>query len=233
MPVTGDRTRLTPPVIAVDGPSGTGKGTLCLRLAERLGWHFLDSGVLYRLVGFLALRRGLALDDEPALAHLAEVLPVEFRLAAGVLDLRVDGEAVTELIRSERIGDAASRVAAFPAVRSALLARQRALRRLPGLVADGRDMGTVVFPDATLKIFLTASPEARAERRYNQLKSKGNDVSLPALLEDILARDERDATRAVAPLIPAPEAEILDTTLLGIADVMDCAMRLVRERGLA
>lgn len=223
----------SPPVITVDGPSGTGKGTLCLQLAAQLGWHFLDSGVLYRLVGFLARKRGLALDDAAGITPLAAGLPVEFRPHADELEILLEGEDVTEAVRNELIGDAASRVAAIPAVRDALLARQRAMRAAPGLVADGRDMGTVVFPDAPLKIFLTASAETRAERRYKQLKGKGNDVSLPALLEDIRARDERDATRAVAPLVPAPDAEILDTTLLGIAEVKDRVMHLVRERGLA
>ncbi|MBM4227359.1 MAG: (d)CMP kinase [Gammaproteobacteria bacterium] len=222
-----------PPVITVDGPSGTGKGTLCLRLAAQLGWHFLDSGVLYRLVGFLALKRGVVLDDAVALVPLAAALPVEFRPLADDLEIRLEHEDVTRAVRTEQIGDAASRVAACPPVREALLARQRAMRRAPGLVADGRDMGTVVFADAPLKIFLTASAETRAERRYKQLKGKGNDVSLTALLEDIRARDERDATRAIAPLVPAPDAEILDTTLLGIAEVTDRVMHLVRERGLA
>jgi len=222
-----------PPVITVDGPSGTGKGTLCLRLAAQLGWHFLDSGVLYRLVGFLALKRGVVLDDAVALVPLAAALPVEFRPLADDLEIRLEHEDVTRAVRTEQIGDAASRVAACPPVREALLARQRAMRRAPGLVADGRDMGTVVFADAPLKIFLTASAETRAERRYKQLKGKGNDVSLTALLEDIRARDERDATRAIAPLVPAPDAEILDTTLLGTAEVTDRVMHLVRERGLA
>jgi cytidylate kinase len=221
-----------PPVIAVDGPSGTGKGTLCLRLAAQLGWHFLDSGVLYRLVGFLALKRGVALDDAASLAPLAAGLPVEFRPLADDLEIRLEGEDVTRAVRTEHIGDAASRVAACPPVRQALLARQRSMREAPGLVADGRDMGTVVFPDAPLKIFLTATAETRAERRYKQLKGKGNDVSFAALLEDIRARDERDATRAIAPLVPAPDAEILDTTLLGIAEVKDRVMHLVRQRGL-
>lgn len=230
-----------PPVIAVDGPSGTGKGTLCLQLAAQLGWHFLDSGVLYRLVGFLALKHGVALDDSTGLVPLAANLPVEFRPLAHEaasdpvdgMEIRLEGEDVTRAVRTEHIGDAASRVAACPPVRVALLARQRQMRQAPGLVADGRDMGTVVFPDAPLKIFLTATAETRAERRYKQLKGKGNDVSFPALLEDIRARDERDATRATAPLVPAPDAEILDTTLLGIAEVKDRVMHLVRRRGLA
>ena len=221
------------PVLTIDGPSGTGKGTLGLALARELGWDFLDSGALYRLVGFLALKRGVPLDAATALQQLAASLPVEFRPEPDGTVILLEGEVVTEAIRNEVIGDAASRVAAWPEVRAALLDRQREMRRLPGLVADGRDMGTVVFPDAPLKIFLTASPEARAERRYKQLKGKGNDVSLPALLEDIRARDERDARRATAPLVPAPDAEILDTTQLGIDDVTDRVRQLIRARGLA
>lgn len=223
----------TVPVVAIDGPSGTGKGTLSERLARAFGWHFLDSGVLYRLVGTLALKRGVSLDDAAALGKLAATLPVEFRTGTTGVDIYLEGECVTERVREEAISAAASRVAAWPAVRDALLARQRALRRPPGLIADGRDMGTVVFPDAPLKVFLTASPETRAERRYKQLKSKGIDVSLATLLEDIRTRDERDAQRAVAPLRPAPDAEILDTTQLGIAEVEELVKRLMRTRGLA
>ena len=221
------------PVLTIDGPSGTGKGTLGLALARELGWDFLDSGALYRLVGFLALKRGVPLDAATALQQLAASLPVEFRPDPDGTVILLEGEVVTEAIRNEVIGDAASRVAAWPEVRAALLDRQREMRRPPGLVADGRDMGTVVFPDAPLKIFLTASPEARAERRYKQLKGKGNDVSLPALLEDIRARDERDARRATAPLVPAPDAEILDTTQLGIDDVTNRVRQLIRARALA
>jgi cytidylate kinase len=220
------------PVVTIDGPSGTGKGTLGLALARELGWDFLDSGALYRLVGLLALKRGIALDDPAALHLLAARLPVEFRPDAAGTVILLEGEVVTDAIRTEVIGDAASRVAAWPEVRAALLDRQRELRQPPGLIADGRDMGTVVFPDAPLKIFLTASPEARAERRYKQLKGKGNDVSLPALLEDIRARDERDAGRAIAPLVPAPDAEILDTTQLGIDDVTNRVRQLIRMRRL-
>ena len=220
------------PVVTIDGPSGTGKGTLGLALARALGWGFLDSGALYRLVGLFALKQGVALDDAVALQALAASLPVEFRPDATGTAILLAGEVVTDAIRTEIIGDAASRVAAWPEVRAALLDRQRALRRAPGLIADGRDMGTVVFPDAPLKIFLTASPEARAERRYNQLKGKGNDVSLPALLEDIRARDERDAGRAIAPLVPATDAEILDTTQLGIDDVTNRVRQLIRMRRL-
>lgn len=222
----------TVPVVAIDGPSGTGKGTLSERLARAFGWHFLDSGVLYRLVGTLALKRGVSLDDAAALGKLAATLPVEFRTGPTGVGIYLEGECVTERVREEAISAAASQVAAWPAVRDALLARQRALRRPPGLVADGRDMGTVVFPDAPLKVFLTASPETRAERRYKQLKGKGIDVSLATLLEDIRTRDERDAQRAVAPLRPAPDAEILDTTQLGIAEVEELVKRLMRTRGL-
>lgn len=219
-------------MIAVDGPSGTGKGTLALRLAEWLGWHLLDSGLLYRLVGLAAFRRGVAMNDGAALAGLAHELAAEFSPAAGRLGVLLDGEDVSRAIRSEEAGGAASLVAAIPAVRTALLARQRAFRAPPGLVADGRDMGTVVFPDAALKIFLTASAEARARRRYNQLKEKGIDVNLQTLLEDICNRDRRDERRSVAPLKPASDATILDTTELGIDDVVDHVKRLIRERGL-
>ncbi len=221
------------PVVAIDGPSGTGKGTLSQRLASLLGWHFLDSGVLYRLVGYLALKRGIAWTETDALGALAAALPVEFRTGVEEAEILLEGECVTGRVRDEIIGAAASQVAAVPAVRAALLARQHELRQPPGLIADGRDMGTVVFPDAGLKIFLTASPEIRAQRRYNQLKGKGIDVNLAPLLEDIRARDERDAQRAVAPLKPADDAIILDTTRLGIVEVEDLVMRLMHARGLA
>ena len=217
-----------PPVITIDGPSGTGKGTLSASLARRLGWHFLDSGLLYRLVGLLASARAIALDNAEALGNLAATLPVEFRAEPFELKVFLDGREVRDEARSEQAGAAASQVAAVPEVRTALLQRQYAFRELPGLIADGRDMGTIVFPDASLKIFLTASPEARAERRYKQLKGKGFDVNLARLLEDIRTRDERDAQRAIAPLKPAPDAVILDTTSLGIADVENRVMALAR-----
>lgn len=224
------------PVIAVDGPSGTGKGTVCQRLAQTLGWHFLDSGALYRVVGLAAQRDGVDLNAEGRLAELAANLDLCFvpdpRAEHGVAVL-LNGGDVSAAIRTEEAGGAASQVAAFPAVRAALLKRQRAFREPPGLIADGRDMGTVVFPDAVLKLFLTASPEERARRRHNQLKQKGIDVSLRALLEDILARDERDRRRAVSPLIPAPDARLVDTTALGIEAVVGRAMQYVREQGLA
>ena len=220
------------PVIAVDGPSGTGKGTLSLRIAQSLGWHFLDSGALYRVLAHYATLSGVPLDDEPAVARLARALPVAFAAGDGEPRVLLDGRDVTAAIRTEEGGAAASVVAALPAVRAALLDRQRAFRAAPGLVADGRDMGTVVFPDAAFKLFLTASPEARAERRYKQLKGKGIDVNLAALLEDIRRRDQRDEQREVAPLQPAPDAEILDTTTLGIPEVEARVRQLLRLRGI-
>ena len=200
------------PVITVDGPSASGKGTVAERVAAALGFHFLDSGALYRLTALAAMRRGVALDDETRVAELALNLPAHFHDGA----IWLANEAVTDAIRAETVGEGASRVAALPAVRSALLARQRAYRKAPGLVADGRDMGTVVFADAAAKVFLTASAEARAQRRYKQLIDKGISASLPALVADMQARDARDTARAVAPLRPAPDALVLDTTEMDI-----------------
>ncbi|HEX6998713.1 MAG TPA: (d)CMP kinase [Gammaproteobacteria bacterium] len=208
------------PVITIDGPTGSGKGTISRALAVRLGWHLLDSGALYRLVALEAQRRGVALDDAPRLAAIAEALDVTFGDPSGEERVLLAGEDVTAALRTEECGAGASRVAAVPEVRAALLARQRAFARPPGLVADGRDMGTTVFPDASLKVFLTASPEERARRRHKQLKEKGIDVSLPDLSWDIAQRDRRDANRAVAPLRPADDARLLDSTSLSPEEVI-------------
>lgn len=222
-----------PPVITIDGPSGTGKGTIARLLKTWLGWHLLDSGALYRLVAFSALESGTDLDDEAALTAIALALPVEFAEGQGETRVTLAGIDVTDAIRTETCGTAASRVAAWPQVRDALLERQRAFQVAPGLVADGRDMGTVVFPAAELKIYLTASAEERARRRHNQLIEKGMSVNLPRLLGDIVERDRRDQERAVAPLKPAPDAIIVDTTSSDIRSVEDEIRRLVQEHGLA
>ncbi|HHJ14893.1 MAG TPA: (d)CMP kinase [Gammaproteobacteria bacterium] len=217
------------PVITLDGPSGSGKGTIASAVARELGFHFLDSGALYRLLAFAADRRGIALDDEAALAALAGELDIRFPPDAPG-EVLLDGEPVGVEIRTEAAGAGASRVAVLPKVRDALLARQRAFRRAPGLVADGRDMGTVVFPDAQVKFFLTASAEERARRRFNQLKEKGKEASYEDVLRDIRARDARDAGRAVAPLRPAADAIEIDTTSLDIAATLQRVMDLTRKR---
>ena len=222
----------TIPVITIDGPSGTGKGTLGFRLAQRLGWHFLDSGALYRLVALRAGDEGVALDDELRVASIAQHLRVRFEVSAGEFRTLLEGRDEADRLRTEDAGAAASVVAALPAVRAALLSRQHDFRQLPGLVADGRDMGTVVFPDAVLKLFLTASAEVRTGRRHKQLRGKGIDVRLAPLLEDIRRRDQRDQQRAIAPLLPAPDAAILDTTELGISEVENHVIGLLRERGI-
>ena len=205
------------PVITIDGPSGSGKGTIAARLAERLGWGVLDSGALYRLVGLAVTRAGVDFGDAAAVAQLARNLPVQFRSG----QVWLDGEDVSLAIRTETAGNNASRVAAIPAVREALLSWQRDYARMPGLVADGRDMGTVVFPDAPLKFFLDASAEERARRRYKQLKEKGIDASLPKLAAEIRERDERDRNRSVAPLVPAADAIVIDSTAMGVEEVLD------------
>ncbi len=215
-----------PPVIAIDGPSASGKGTVAERVARALGFHFLDSGALYRLTALFAMKAGVALDDEATVARLAAELPARFHNAA----VWLADENVTGAIRAEAVGAGASQVAALPAVRAALFDRQRAYRQLPGLVADGRDMGTVIFPDAPAKVFLTASAEARAERRYKQLIEKGNSASLSDLVADMQARDARDASRAVAPLTPAPDALLLDTTHMDIDSAVQAVLAHYRSR---
>jgi len=216
------------PVICVDGPSGSGKGTLAQRLASHLGFHLLDSGALYRIVGFAALDQGVAWDDEPSVTQIARDLDVSFVTT----DLNYCGRDVTEPVRSVRGGEGASAVAAIPSVRDALLTRQRELAMAPGLVADGRDMGTVVFPDAPVKIFLEASALARAQRRQSQLQLQGEDVSLPRLLEAIEARDTRDRTRSVSPLVPADDAVIVDSTDLTANAVFERVMSHVFAKGI-
>lgn len=204
------------PVIAIDGPSASGKGTVAARVARALDFHYLDSGAIYRVTAHAAGGAGVALDDETALAALARGLDLRFD---GV-EVYLAGQPVGDAIRSEEAGRAASRIAALPALRAALLALQRGFRRAPGLVTDGRDMGSVVFPDASLKVFLTASPEERANRRYKQLIEKGFDANLAALLQDLRERDARDAARAAAPLRQTADAMLLDTTGLGIDEAV-------------
>jgi cytidylate kinase len=218
-----------PPVIAIDGPSASGKGTVAQAVAQRLGFHYLESGALYRLVALAAQRAGVARSDASALRGLAADLPAVFR------DGRVYllDQDVSDDLHSEECGVHASEVAAVPAVREALLARQRAFRRPPGLVADGRDMGTLVFADAALKVFLTASPEVRALRRHKQLNDKGIHANLRALSRDLEQRDARDAARAVAPLAPAPDAVQLDSSKLDVDDVVERIVGWYRERNLA
>jgi len=219
-----------PKVIAIDGPSGSGKGTIARRVAEELGWHLLDSGALYRLVALAAQKKGVALDDAGALSALASELDVRFGSDdAGGEQIWLEDEDVTGEVRTEESGAGASAVAALPQVRDALLGLQRGFRKGPGLVADGRDMGTHVFADAALKVFLTASPGERAKRRHKQLKDKGIDVSLAALSRDIEERDRRDSERSVAPLKPAADARILDSSSKSIEDVTRTVLDWVSE----
>ena len=218
------------PVIAIDGPSGSGKGTIARRVADALGWHLLDSGALYRLVAMAARRKGVSLEDPGGVAEVARTLEVRFDSdEVGSELIILEREDVTLEVRTEEAGAGASQVAAIPAVRQALLERQRAFQRPPGLVADGRDMGSHVFPDAKLKIFLTASAEERARRRHKQLKDKGLDVSLAALSRDIEDRDRRDSERSVAPLKPAEDARILDSSGQSIEAVTQTVLDWVSD----
>lgn len=222
------------PVITLDGPGGSGKGTIAARLARRYDWQLLDSGALYRLTALAALKNGVALDSEDDLANLAAHLDVRFAVNRDIVKLEslvfLDDQDVTQDIHTEETGASASKLALFQKVRDALLQRQKAFQVAPGLIADGRDMGTVVFPNAILKIYLTASAEERAKRRVQQLKDKGIDVSLPRILSDISVRDARDMNRAVAPLVPADDAIIIDTTEMDVAKVEKRIIELIEDR---
>ena len=222
------------PIITVDGPSGSGKGTICRLLAEKLGWKLLDSGALYRLTALAAAHHGVAMTDREALVVLAAHLDIRFNIIGDKEEVQIilEGEEVTQAIRTEAVGNDASKVAAIPDVRTALLERQRAFAERPGLVADGRDMGTVVFPNAPLKIYLDASVEERANRRYNQLINKGLSASLENILADLQERDARDMNRSVAPLKAADDAIILDSTSMTIEAVLGAILEEARHRGL-
>lgn len=220
------------PVVTIDGPSGSGKGTVSQILAARLGWHYLDSGALYRVLGLVAQRRGINLDDEPALCRLAESMKISFvpQPDGSPAGVNVDGEDVSAELRTETTGALASQVAALPAIRAALLQKQRDFRNLPGLIADGRDMGTTVFPEALLKVFLTANPVVRAERRHKQLKEKGFNANLDSILGEIRHRDARDTERSASPLKPAADAWILDCSALSLIEVVETVSRRLQER---
>lgn len=228
--MTTQATQTQIPVVTIDGPSGAGKGTIAQLLAGELGFHILDSGSLYRLTALASLNDQIALEDEDAMRQVAAQLDVVFKPTDDGLQILLRGEDVSEAIRAEEIGMRASRVAAISSVRDALLQRQRDFMEAPGLVADGRDMGTTVFPDAPLKVFMTASAEERAERRYKQLKAKGINANIAALVADLKARDEQDANRAVSPLKPANDAILLDTTEMSIQQVTEKLLELARQR---
>lgn len=219
----------TAPVITVDGPSGAGKGSLCKALAEALGWRLLDSGAIYRVLALAALHHQVDITSEEALVPLAAHLDVRFLAHNGKLQVILEGEDVSNEIRTEDVGNTASQAAAFPRVREALLRRQRAFRVAPGLIADGRDMGTVVFPDAPVKIFLDANSEERAQRRMLQLQDKGFNVNFERLLAEIKERDDRDRNRAIAPLVPASDALVLDSTSMSIEEVIHQALTYAQK----
>jgi len=219
-----------PPVLTIDGPSGAGKGAVSAAVARRLGWNALDSGAVYRSVALAALERSVAVDDEQALVELTRSVGLSFQAGSDGIRVFLGDREVGDSLRTEDVSVMASRVAAIPAVRSALLALQRAYRAAPGLVADGRDMGTIVFPDAELKVFLEASVEERAKRRYKQLKEKGESVILSRLFRDMQARDRRDRERSVAPTVPAPDAVVVDSTCLSLDQVIERVVGLARER---
>ncbi|ROR11258.1 (d)CMP kinase [Erwinia sp. JUb26] len=218
------------PVITIDGPSGAGKGTLCKAMAEALQWHLLDSGAIYRVLALAALHHQVDITSEEALVPMAAHLDVRFVSSQGEMEVILEGEDVSGEIRTQDVSNTASKVAAFPRVREALLRRQRGFRELPGLIADGRDMGTVVFPDAPVKIFLDASSEERAHRRMLQLQEKGFSVNFERLLSEIKERDERDRNRAIAPLVPADDALVLDSTTMSIEQVIEVALKYAREK---
>lgn len=218
------------PIICIDGPSGAGKGTISQLVAQYLGWHLLDSGAIYRVLGVACLNNGVAWDDIPSVLAIAKTLPVRFEPSANGMRALLAGVDVTQAVRSELGSQGASAVAVHPEVRSTLLERQRIFAAGPGLVADGRDMGSTVFPTAELKVFLTASAEARAERRFQQLLGRGENVNFPRLLQDIKARDARDSERDASPLCPAEDAIIIDSTLLSIDEVLERVLDLAAHR---